>query len=261
VRERGRSETRKRSRSRAEPRYRSRSRDVSRSVSRELYRADEPVAEIAKIVQDQQSLLLDLFKEHKEEVDTKLQQKGRRFGSKQLEKQFEVNSGFLDLARKGLHCVKSGAEKRAAKHLEELIQQLESHEEDLLIANVSPHGWLAVNKIRSTKELPKTIRKRLAKVDRQLSSQKERGGDGAFKKKPPGFSGPGQGPLFRRPDRRVSPEEALFEASKQIRAGTCSHCQKGFHFYRECPEFWKKVNIAREAKAADPKPSTSQGED
>ena len=227
---------RSRSRTRAGPRDRSRSRDVSRSVSRELYRGEEPVAEIAKIVKDQQSLLLDLFKEHKEEVDTKLQQKGRRFGNKQLEKQFEVNNGFLDLARKGLSCVQSGADRRAVKHLEELVQQLEGHEEDLLIADASPHGWLAVSKIRSTKELPKNIRKRLAEVDRQLSTQKS-SGDGQFKKKSFGVPGPSAGPLFRRPDRRISPEEALFEASKQLRPGSCSHCQKGLHFYRECPEF------------------------
>ena len=240
---------------------RSRSRDVSRSVSRELLRGEEPVAEIARIVTAQQTVLLDLFKEHKEEVDTKLQQKGRRFGNRQLEKQFELNNGFLDLARKGLNSVNSGEARRAAKHLEELVQQLESHEEDLLIADASPHGWLAVSKLRSTKELPKGIRKRLAEVDRQLSTQKDKGGDGKFAKKPGGFPTQSQGPVYRRPDRRISPEEALFEASKQLRPGSCSHCQKGLHFYRECPEFWKKVNAAREAKAKDPQPSTSQGED
>ena len=262
-RDRSRSRTRRRSSSRERRRAeRSRSRDVSRSVSRELLRGEEPVAEIARIVQEQQGVLLDLFKEHKEEVDTKLQQKGRRFGNRQIEKQYELNLTFLDLARKGLNCVKGGEERRAAKHLEELVRQLESHEEDLLIADASPHGWLAVSKIRSTKELPKNLRKRLAEVDRQLSTQKDRGpGDGKFAKKSPGFSTQGQGPLYRRPDRRISPEEALFEASKQLRPGSCSHCQKGLHFYRECPEFWKKVNAAREAKAKDPQPGTSQQED
>ena len=202
-----------------------------------------------------------MFKEHKEEVDTKLQQKGRRFGNKQLEKQFEVNNRFLDLARKGYNCIQNGSERRAVKRLEELVQQLESHEEDLLIADASPHSWLAVSKIRSTKELPKNIRKSLEEVDRLLSSQKECTGDEQFKKKSPGAPGTSSGPLIRRPDRRISPEEALLEASKQLRLGSCSHCQKGLHFYRECPEFWKKVNSAREAKAKDSQPVASQGED
>jgi len=119
-----------------------------------------------------------------------------------------------------------------------------------------------VSKIRSTKELPKNIRKRLAEVDRQLSTQKS-SGDGQFKKKSFGVPGPSSGPLFRRPDRRISPEEALFEASKQLRPGSCSHCQKGLHFYRECPEFWRKVNSAREAKAKDTQPAAAAaaGED
>jgi len=216
------------------------------------------VGEIAKLVHTQQEVLLDLLQEHKVEVESKLQQKGRKFGSRQLEKQFEVNSGFLEAARKVQVSIQASELKRAGKHVEELVQLLENHEQDILIADASPHGWLAVSKIRSTKELPKNIRKRLAEVDRQLSSQKHPV-DGAAKRKPPGIPGQSSGPVFRRGDRRISPEEALFEASKQLRPGSCSHCQKGLHFYRECPEFWRKVQSAREAKAKDPQPP--QGED
>jgi len=261
ARSRSRSKTRYRDRSRSSSRdlrrrlERSRSRDVSRSVSRELLRGEEAVGEIAKLVQTQQEVLLDLLQEHKVEVETKLQQKGRKFGNRQLEKQNEVNSGFLEVARKAQASANAGDARRAGKHLEELIQLLEAHEQDLLIADASPHGWLAVSKIRSTKELPKNIRKRLAEVDRQLSSQKDKPGDGQAPRKPSRFQGQGAGPVFRRADRRVSPEEALFEASKQLRPGSCSHCQKGLHFYRECPEFWRKVQAAREAKAKDPQPA------
>jgi len=264
ARSRSRSRTRYRDRSRSNSRdlrrrlEKSRSRDVSRSVSRELYRGEEAVGEIAKLVKTQQDVLLDLLAEHKEEVESKLQQKGRKFSNRQLEKQNEVNSGFLELAKKAQACVQGGEVKRAGKHLEELVQLLEAHEQDLLIADASPHGWLAVSKIRSTKELPKNLRKRLAEVDRQLSSQKDRPQDGAPKRKPPGFQGAGAGPVFRRADRRISPEEALFEASKQLRPGSCSHCQKGLHFYRECPEFWRKVQAAREAKAKDPQPAAGE---
>lgn len=251
-----RSRTRTRSRSRdRRGRVRSQSREISRSVSRELLRGEEQIGEIAKIVKDQQEVLLDLFREHKEEVDSKLQSRARKFGSRQIEKQFELNLGFLELARKSLVSVQNGRTRRAERTLEDLIQQLESHEEDLQIADASPHGWLAVNKLRSTKELPKSLRKRLAEVDRQLSSQRERGYDGGFKKKPDRLPGEGQGPLYKRPDRRISPEEALFNASKQVRAGNCAHCQKGLHFYRECPEFWRKVQAAREAKVKDGQPA------
>jgi hypothetical protein len=252
------SRERSQDRSRSKRRVRSRSRDVSRSVSRELLRGEENVEEIAKIVKNQQEVLLGLFQEHKEEVDGKLQSRGRRFASKQLEKQYELNSGYLELAKKSLTAVQNREESRAIKNLEELVQQLESHEEDLLIADASPHGWLAVSKLRSTKELPKGIRKRLAEVDRLLSSQKERS-DGQPKKKFAGVRAEGAGPLFKRPERRLSPEEAMFAAAKQIRPGICAHCQKSLHFYRECPEFWKKVQAAREAKAANPESAQADG--
>jgi threonyl-tRNA synthetase len=221
-------------------------------VSRELYVEPDNLGEIAKLVKSQQEVLLDLFQEHKTEVDTKLQSKVRKFGSKQIEKQYEINAGFLETAQKALTCVEEKNIIRAKALLENLVQQLQEHEEDLLIADASPHGWLAVAKLRTTKELPKSLRKRLAEVDRQLSSQK----DGKFKKKPAGFPGQGQEPIFKRADRRISPEEALFSASKQVRPGSYSHCHKGLHYYRECPEFWKKVQESREAKA---KESQSKG--
>jgi len=223
-------------------------------VSRELLRGEEPVVEIARLVRGQQEVLLDLLKDHKEEVDTKLQARTRKFASKQLEKQYELNCSFLDLANKAQASVDGRDGERASLHLGELVKQLNQHEEDLLIADASPHGWLAVSKIRSTKELPKNLRKRLAAVDKQLSSQREKG-DGGFKKKFQQLPGPSQqNPLFRRTDRRVSPEEAMFAAARQIRPGTCSHCHKELHYYRECPEFWAKVHASREAKAKEPQP-------
>jgi len=221
-------------------------------VSRELLRGEEPVVEIARLVKNQQEVLLDLLKDHKEEVDTKLQARTRKFTSRQLEKQYELNSNFLELAQKTKVSVEARDGERAKLHVCELIKQLEQHEEDLLIADASPHGWLAVSKIRSTKELPKNLRKRLAAVDKQLSSQKGRE-DGVPKRKFPPFQGQGQqNPLYRRTERRVSPEEALYTASRQVRPGTCSHCHKELHYYRECPEFWAKVHASREAKAKEP---------
>ncbi len=90
----------------------------------------------------------------------------------------------------------------------------------------------------------------MAEVDKILSTQKGTT-NGGFKKKSPGFPAASQDTVFRRADRRISPEEALFSAAKQLRPGRCSHCQKGLNFYRECPDFWKKVQESREAKAKE----------
>jgi hypothetical protein len=226
-------------------------------VSRELLRGEErgkeePVAEITRLVQTQQDLLLNLLHEHKQEVEHKLQTKSRRFGNRQIERQFEVNTGFRELAQKALAGLEAGEVIRAKQVLEELVKGLEEHEQDLQIADASPHGWLAVSKLRSTKELPKGIRKRLVEVDKLLSQQKDK--DGGVKRKFQPVPGTSTEPLYRRPQQRVSPEEALFAAAKQLRPGTCSQCQKGLHFFRECPEFWKKVQASREAKAKESQP-------
>ena len=125
--------------------------DISQSVSRELLRGEEPVVEIARLVRNQQEVLLDLLKDHKEEVDTKLQARTRKFASRQIDKQYELNSAFLDLAQKAQASVEARDGERAKQYLGDLIKQLEQHEEDLLIADASPHGWLAVSKIQSTK--------------------------------------------------------------------------------------------------------------
>jgi hypothetical protein len=47
-----------------------------------------------------------------------------------------------------------------------------------MLADTSPHGWLAVLKLRSGQELSKSLRKRLAQVDKDLSARKT----GGFKK-------------------------------------------------------------------------------
>ncbi len=137
--------------------------------------------------------------------------------------------------------------KRAAVVIDDLLSQLETHAEDLVIADTSPHGWLAVAKVRAGTDLPKSLRKKLEQVDRELSAQKNRnGGPG---KKFFGLQKEGQGPLLRRDGRRISPEEALSYASKQVRAGICTHCKKAYHYYRECPTFWQQVQESREEAA------------
>jgi hypothetical protein len=238
-------------------RVRSRSRSgtpvLRRSVSRELYREQpqlqpqlQPQPDIQKIVASQQEFVLELIREHKAEVDEKLASKSRRFSSKQIEKQFQVNYNFKELTAKiqQAHAVKDW--ETAQETADHLAEQLEQHEQDLVIADSSPHGWLAVNKLRNSTELPKAVRKKLAAVEKELDNRKSKNGGarGKFKQ----FSSGGQADNAGK-GRKYSPEEALFYAAKQIRPGQCSHCNKEYHFYRECPSFWTKVQESRAAKA------------
>jgi hypothetical protein len=232
-------------------RSRSRSDRLERSVSRELYReVGEPkreLKELRHIVENQQDFLVDLFNDHKAKVEEKLACKARRFSSKQLEKQYQVNLSFRDLVAKIQDAHQAKEWKLAKRTAEELADLLEEHEQDLIIADISPHGWLAVNKLRNTSDLPKALRKRLATVEKDLEAQKSK--NGGHRKKLFAVSGTGQDSTGRKTDRKFSPEEALSVATKQIRTGTCSHCHKEYHFYRECPVFWSKVQEGREAKA------------
>jgi len=243
------SPSRSRSRSRG-TRRRSPSDDrIRRSVSRELLREEEPpVQAIRRIVEGQQEFILELLSEHKAEVAEKIQTKSRRFSSKQIEKQFHVNAEFRDLANKTQVAFQAGEVNRAKEVLAVLCTKLEEHEHDLIIADTSPHSWLAVSKLRSGTDLPKSVRKRLAQVEKELAGRRQTNYGGA-KKKFEAVQRTGQNYTGRRPDQRLSPEEALNNAAKQLRPGTCSHCHKGYHYYRECPEFWQKVNESREAKA------------
>jgi len=239
---------RRRSRDRRSRSYRDKS--ISRSVSGELYRDDnnKQLRRISEIVEDQQNVILDLLSEHKAEVDQKLDQRKRRFASKQLEKQFEVNLAFKELALKVKTAILDRDSKRAESSIEKLLQQLELHEEDLTIADTSPHGWLAVAKVRGCVDLPKHLRKKLALVDKELATKKSFNGPRRRQGK---FPREGEEPVIRRGDRRLSPEELLFQASKQVRSGICSHCKLAYHFYKECPTFWQKVLDSRAEKAKE----------
>ena len=158
VRSRSRSGTRisvrgrSRSRDRTTHRHRHRGhRDtISRSASRGLYdQPEEPVQAIKKLVTSQQEIILDLLSEHRAEVDEKIQLKSRRFSSKQIEKQYHINTEFRELVAKitaALHASEIG---RAEDVLQQLSAKLEDHEHDLIVADTSPHGWLAVAKLRS----------------------------------------------------------------------------------------------------------------
>ena len=227
---------------------------LSRSASRGLYDLpEEPVQAIKKLVTSQQEIILDLLSEHRAEVEEKIQLKSRRFSSKQIEKQYQINAEFRDLAAKITAALHASEVSRAQEVLSLLSTKLEDHEHDLIVADTSPHGWLAVAKLRSNTELPKTLRKKLAQVEKDLAHrrppQQQQQQYGGPRKKFDQFQREGQSFSRRRPDQRLSPEEALSNAAKQLRQGTCTHCHKGLHYYRECPDFWTKVQESRAAKA------------
>jgi hypothetical protein len=204
---------------------------------------------VKKLVESQQGFLLTLLTEHKAQVEEKIASKSRKFASKQLEKQYQVNHGFKELAIKTKKALKAKEWKKAKKTVEELIDSLEEHEQDLVIADISPHGWLAVNKLRTSADLPKEVRKKLAVVEKDLAAQKVKHGKakGGFRQVPQA----GAGGTGCKPDKKYSPEEALSYASKQVRTGKCTLCHKSFHWYRECPTFWSRVHEGREANAKD----------
>jgi hypothetical protein len=106
---------------------------------------------------------------------------------------------------------------------------------------------LAVCKIRNSADLPKSLHKRLALVEKEIDAQNAR--NGGNKKTFLGVQAQGNETAGKKTKRRFSPEEALSFAKKQVQTGNCSHCQKEYHFYRECPVFWQKVHESREAKA------------
>jgi hypothetical protein len=202
--------------------------------------------EVPRLIKEQQDFIVDLISEHKQEVDIKLQSKTRRFASKALERQFDVNSSFKELTCKALSALKRGNKKKVKSILKKLRDGITEHEEDLIVADTSPNGWLAVAKLRGRAELPDDLRKKLDRIDKELfrsksygrvakkpASIQEQGGDGVIRTRRP-------------PQQQRSPEELLYAAARQVRAGICAHCRKENHFYRECPDFWRKVQEARE---------------
>ena len=150
-------------RSRSRGRYRDRlvSRSISRSVSGELTNGVE-LGEIKTLVTCQQEYIVDLLSAHKSELEAKLQGQSRKFASRQLEKQYQVNLAFKEKVSRIIQAVKKNDKQLALEEAEALAAELERHEEDLIIADTSPHGWLAVAKVRAGTELPKDLRKKLS---------------------------------------------------------------------------------------------------
>ncbi len=209
------------------------------------------------MVEKQQDVLVDLLADHRAELEEKIQTRSRRFASKPIERQYHINAGFKELTLKIQHALGSSEVVRATELTDTLLKQIEEHEENLVIADSSPHGWLAVSKLRSGQELPKSLRKRLAQVEREIESRRPRQQYGFNRRRTGQIPREGEDVVTRRTNRRISPEEALAAASRSIRPGNCVHCHKGLHYYKECPDFWKKVQDSREAQVKGQAASTN----
>ena len=202
---RSRSHSRQRScdrrRSQSRGRYRDRSvfRSILRSVSGKLANGAE-LGEINTLMTRQQEYIVKLLLAHKSELEAKLQGQSRRFASCQLEKQYQVNLSFKEKVSRIIQAVKKNDKQLALEEAEALVAELECHEEDLIIADTSPHSWLAVAKVRAGTELPKDLRKKLSQVDKDLAAKRPQK-NGGYQKKPFRFSQQGQEPFVRQPDR------------------------------------------------------------
>ena len=203
---------------------------------------------------NQQNYIAKLLEDHRADVEERFEDKKKHFFTKRhIEKQFEVNLQVLSLNKKVHRLVRDKKLDNALDILEEQQDLLRQHEEDLITADSSKFGWLTVQKLRNTSCLPNSHLKKIEKIEAliertQVPSSSFLSRNGPYRK-PYKMEGEvsDQSVKTRRPFVKRSPEQLLEEAAKQNRVGTCSHCHAAGHFYRECPQFWNKVNETRKA--------------
>ncbi len=66
--------------------------------------------------------------------------------------------------------------KRIKSTLKKLREKLEEHQQDLVIADTSPNGWLTVAKLRNRMLLPRDLRKKLEYMDKEILHSRTYGG-------------------------------------------------------------------------------------
>ena len=222
---------------------------------------EQSLRAVKDLLRSQQQHIEELLLEQRELVEKEQGDGKHKFSQTVLQKQYEVNKGFTRLAKK----IQKSLDKQQvhlAKNLtEDLINDLEEHQEDLIAADISRNGWLTVARIRNRCSLPKNILREIEKADDQIDSRRSKfrqqpRQDGRISQRTQPLDREAFGnsvktfkPFNNRMQQKKSPEETLQEAARQTRAGQCSHCHENGHFFRECAEFWSKVKEVRKAHA------------
>lgn len=190
----------------------------------------------------QQEYVHDLISQHKsdlEELVTQSTTNPTTFRNKGIEKQYSFNGKVLRLVKK----VKKGLKKRkdVTNLVKEVIDLLDTHAEDLLVADSSRHGWLTVHQLRGRQTLSSDLLQKVDRIDSRLDRTRKDGfkGSSGYNKK---MDGKDRVQTYRK---KQGPEEFLQSLVGRKREGTCSHCSEIGHFYRECPDFWKEVQESR----------------
>ena len=260
---------RSRSRTRSRSRHRSRTRSGSPRYSRFDHEGPIKADQIKKLLQEQEKTLSDLVINHKEELEEIVRSKTTptTLKKKPLQKQLEFVEDLLSKSKKIKKNLKKKKFEKSLDLLEEVFDILEEKKEDLQIADISPHGWLAVSCVRNKSNLPKDLQKRIDKVNNLLDKQgrdQQQGYRGRDQQQSyRGRQNYGYGKRFYGPARtsnigdgenqvrvsrgqRNSPQELLSTLGRQKRSGLCSFCSEVGHHYRECTSFWQEVKKSRD---------------
>ena len=151
--------------------------------------------------------------------------------------------------------MKKKESEKALSTLKSTVEKLEEKSEDLMIADQSPFGWLAVSLIRQKSDLPRDIQRKLEKVNKQLElrSKAQRGGFnrnkyGRYQRDSASHDQQDNVRVSR--NQRKSPQDYIQIFGKQKKSGLCSHCEQYGHYYRECPSFWRQVQETRKENSS-----------
>ena len=243
---RGRSMSRRRS-----PWSRSASRICSRSCDSHRYSKfdnETGISNFHDLLKQQEEHLCDLMLDHKQEVVSLVKEKTKNFRKKPLQKQFEFLDELYQILDKAKKYLKKEKVDEALTLVHRCSERLKDKKEDLLVADQSPHGWLAVSLLQEGSDLPRGTQRKLDKINSRLDKVRGDRKSGHYGRHNKGNFEPlykQDGVHFSRQPQRKSPQEMLNLLGNQKKSGLCSHCQEAGHFYRECPKFWEAVNESR----------------
>ena len=134
------------------------------------------LSQFKRILWDQQETIEELLQEQKNELCQKNNPENKhKFNNRVLGKQHEVNEGFLDLTKKIQKCLGKQQLYQAKSLVDELLNEIECHSEDLVVADLSRNGWLTVQRLRNRCSLPSNLLKKLEKFDDEIDNRKKKG--------------------------------------------------------------------------------------